>query len=148
MVRKSSKEDHKEQKVKIGKENVEVSYSTLRGSPWLLFSGDPLKKGDEFIWTAKLDTEARIMIRLVKRVVVKSMIVYNFTGKDYKCGVRKMSILVGDSGARSKSALFNLQFGTLIPRHQSCPRFMVNQYISKDQSGKIPGAYLLFYPYL
>lgn len=68
-------------KIKIGREAVECEYDSLQGKCYLLFSGDPLKKSEDFFWIAKFSSSAYITINLSKKTDVSKMIVFNYPEK-------------------------------------------------------------------
>jgi len=68
----------------------------------MVFSGDPLKKSDEFIWSAKLNQQAKVTVRFMKRESVKYIICYNSSRQNCMQGVRRLSVKIGDLETKSR----------------------------------------------
>lgn len=88
--------DEANNKIKVGKENIETDYETLQGNVISLFSGDPNRKMDEYIWKASLNSHAKLKIKLSRRVRLKQVRLYTYSSKDPKIqGVKHFSLKIG-----------------------------------------------------
>lgn len=65
-------------KIKCGREAVESTYESLQGKCYFLFSGDPEKKTEEFMWIGKNNQQDKIIIRLSKQTELRKLKVYNY----------------------------------------------------------------------
>lgn len=89
-------QDEGANKIKVGKENIETDYQTIQGNVISLFSGDPNRKVEEYIWKARLDPQAKLKIKLSRRVRLKHVRLYTYSSKDPKVqGVKHFSLKIG-----------------------------------------------------
>ena len=92
--------------MKVGKEAVETTYTTVQGKFPFVFSGDPLKKTEDFYWIAKFNSAGLLSINFVKPIDISYLLIYNYPEKSrYKLlGIRRLQISMNKATSSSRIA--------------------------------------------
>lgn len=89
---------------------MESSYTSEQGKPYFVFSGDPSKKADDFLWVAQCNKDGCLSIKFSKPADISRVVLYNYPEKRRTklLGIRVVSITINKlatSGRNSSQSL-------------------------------------------